>query len=161
MKYLIGLLTSFFLLSGCATTDEQSALVCEGKDWGAFGKLAAESGREVRIIDKYKNGCDNFDESSLDAYLDGYSRGLITFCTYDQGYDHGLNSVPASEICPYEIQEHYVRGYNDGHRKYEERIQEIDRLRRESEYESDHQPQNPSGSGGNPESPSDAYDGAY
>ncbi len=161
MKYLTGLAASIFLLSGCATTDKQSALDCNLGDWNAFGKAAAESGREVRIIDKYKNGCENFDESALDDYLDGYSRGLITFCTYDQGYEHGLNSVPPSEICPYEIQEHYVRGYNDGHRIYEDRIEEIDRLRRESEYKSDHQPQNPSGSGSNPENPTDAYDGSF
>ncbi|HEY7883526.1 MAG TPA: DUF2799 domain-containing protein [Cellvibrionaceae bacterium] len=161
MKYITGLLTSIFILSGCATTEKHSALDCQVKDWGAFGKSAAESGQEVRIIDKYKNGCSNFDESSLDAYLDGYSRGLITFCSYDQGYEHGINSRPASDVCPYEIQELYVRGYNDGHRKYQERIREIDQLRRESEYESDHQHQNPPGSGGSPESPHDAYDGAF
>ena len=156
MKYLTGLLTSIFLLSGCATNDEQVNLDCAVKDWGAFGKSAAESGQGVRIIDKYKNGCSNFDEDSLDAYLDGYSRGLITFCTYDQGYKHGKNSLPASEICPYEIQEHYVLGYNNGRREYEEHIRKIDKLRRESEYDSDHQHQNES-VGSEP----GAYDSSY
>jgi len=144
MKNLTGLLASIFILSGCATTVEQDALVCEGKDWGAFGKSTAESGLEVRTIDKYKSGCGNFDESSLDAYLDGYSRGLITFCSYDQGYTHGNNNLPASEVCPYEIRELYVRGYNAGQREHREAIRKIDELRRRSEDKHDQQHQNES-----------------
>ena len=144
MKYLTGLLVSIFILSGCATTGKQETLACEGKDWAAFGKSTAESGIEIRTIDKYKNGCSNFDKSSMDAYMDGYARGLITFCSYDQGYKHGKNSVPASEICPYEIRELYVKGYNAGQREYKETILKIDRLRRKSEDKIDQQHQNPS-----------------
>jgi hypothetical protein len=161
MKYLIGLLASIFILSGCATTGEKDVLACEGKDWGAFGKSAAESGIELRTIDKYKSGCSNFDESSLDAYLDGYARGLITFCSYDQGYAHGKNSVPASEICPLEIRQLYVGGYNIGQREYKENILKIDRLRRASEDTSDQQHMNPAKGGSSAESPSGAYDGAF
>jgi hypothetical protein len=144
MKYFAGLLVSALLLSGCATTEKQDALACEGKDWGAFGKEMAESGVGVRVIDKYKKGCSNFDKSSLDAYLDGYSLGLITFCTYEQGYNHGRNSLPASDICPYEIQQFYVQGYKVGQREYKENILKIDRLRRESEDKWDQQHQNAS-----------------
>lgn len=150
------------LLFGCASVGEQEALACEGKDWRAFGKSAAESGVEIRTIDKYKNGCSNFDKSSLDAYLDGYARGLITFCSYDQGYTHGKNSLPASEICPLEIRKLYVDGYNVGQREYKETILKIDRLRRKSEDTSDQQHQNaPMGSGNPTESASGAFDGAF
>jgi Protein of unknown function (DUF2799) len=149
------------LLVGCASVGEQEALACEGKDWRAFGKSAAESGVEIRTIDKYKNGCSNFDKSSLDAYLDGYARGLITFCSYDQGYTHGKNSLPASEICPLEIRKLYADGYNVGQREYKENILKIDRLRRNAEYNQDHQPQNKAKGGSSAESPGDAYDGAY
>lgn len=161
MKYLIGLIASILILSGCSTTGEQQALACEGKDWAAFGKSTAEAGIEIRTIDKYKNGCRNFDESSLDAYLDGYARGLITFCSYDQGYNDGKNSLPASEICPLEIRELYVGGYNLGQREYKENILKIDRLRRQSEDSRDQQHMNPAKGSSSAENPSDAYDGAY
>ena len=150
-----------FLLFGCASVGEQEALACEGKDWRAFGKSTAEAGIEIRTIDKYKSGCSNFDKSALDAYLDGYARGLITFCSYDQGYTHGKNSLPASEICPLEIRKLYVDGYNVGQREYKENILKIDRLRRNAEYNQDHQPQNKAKGGSSAENPSDAYSGAY
>lgn len=144
------------LLFGCASVGEQQASDCAGKDWRAFGKSAAESGIEIRTIDKYKSGCSNFDKSSLDAYMDGYARGLIKFCSYDQGYTHGKNSLPASEICPLEIRELYVSGYNVGAREYKETILKIDKLRRKSEDKVDQQHQNPSEG-----SESGAYDDAF
>ena len=149
------------LLFGCSSVGQQEALACEGKDWRAFGKSAAESGVEIRTIDKYKNGCSNFDKSSLDAYLDGYARGLITFCSYDQGYTHGKNSLPASEICPLEIRKLYADGYNVGMREYKENILKIDRLRRASEDSRDQQHMNPAKGGSSAENPSGAYDGAF
>ncbi len=160
MRNLAGLIVSILILSGCATTAKQSDLACEGKDWEAFGKATAESGVEVRSIDKYKNGCGNFDKSSLDAYLDGYARGLITFCTYEKGYEHGKNSLPESDVCPYEIKQFYAQGYKVGQREHKENILKIDRLRRESENRLDNRPQNPAKGGSSPENPVDAFDGS-
>jgi len=120
---------SFCLLAGCSNTKVSENVSCAEKDWGEFGRQMAETGREVRTIDKYKNSCSTFDENDLDAYLDGYSRGLVTFCTYDTGYQHGSKNMEAQLICPYEIRQDYVKGYNAGKFKFDSTISDMKRLR--------------------------------
>lgn len=129
MKYAIGIMIGLSLLAGCANTgSDETALSCAEQDWGEFGKRTSESGREVRTIDKYREGCSNFDDQALEAYLDGYARGLISFCTFDRGYEDGLANKPLDNICPYEIQAEYNRGYTAGLAEFNLKKKNVERL---------------------------------
>lgn len=134
MKYLLGVAASVCILAGCAnTSDQQAGLACTDRDWEAFGEQSAKAGEGVRVIDRYKNNCAGFGEEDLDAYLDGYSRGLVAFCNFENGYEQGLKNQKMSDICPYEIQENYVKGYRAGHAEYAREQQEFKRLQQDSE----------------------------
>src|SRR5690606_28341082 len=135
-KYLLGILTSACVLAGCANTTD-SALSCADRDWNAFGKEMAETGRQVRTIDGYKADCSDFGEEDLDAYLDGYSRGLVSYCTYDNGFKRGESNLVINNICPYEIQEQYVKGYEKGKLEYELSMDKYDKLQEDSERRSE------------------------
>lgn len=136
MKYLLIVLVILGLLAGCASKQVNESLSCADKDWGKFGKEMAESGHEVRAIDQYRSGCADFSEDDLDAYLDGFSRGLITYCTYENGFERGKNNNNINNICPSEVQERYVKGYSEGQREYELRMEKYDKLQEDSERES-------------------------
>ncbi len=133
MKYVLGAFLVLGALAGCASKPASEDISCTDRDWQNFGLTMAESGREVRTIDKYKNGCADFTEKDLDAYLDGYSRGLISYCTYENGYERGKNNMTINNICPGEIQERYVKGYSEGQREYEIRMEKYDTLQEDSE----------------------------
>lgn len=133
MKYLLVVLAIFGLLAGCASKQVNESLSCVDKNWGKFGKKMAESGHEVRAIDKYKSGCADFSDDDMGAYLDGFSRGLISYCTYENGFEQGEKNMKINNICPYEIQEHYVRGYEEGQREYELSMKKYEELQEDVE----------------------------
>ncbi|HEY7864404.1 MAG TPA: DUF2799 domain-containing protein [Psychromonas sp.] len=136
MKYLWGILTSVCILAGCANTTD-STLSCTDRDWKDFGKEMAETGRQVRTIDGYKANCSGFGDDDLNAYLDGYSLGLISYCTYENGFKRGENNLVINNICPHEIQENYVRGYESGQVEYELSMDAYDKLQEDAERRSD------------------------
>ena len=88
---------------------------CTGNDWVEVGLKTATSGLSVRSFNKYKKKCGSrLEENAQSLYLDGYTKGVIEFCTFDKGYEYGSNKLDLPEVCPYEVRENFVKGYNLG-----------------------------------------------
>ena len=47
-------------------------------------------------------------------YPEGYQQGLSTYCTYEVGYQTGLNGEEYLRVCPIEIEDDFLIGYERG-----------------------------------------------
>lgn len=135
MKKALSIISLACLMSGCGGNVKQD-LSCHDQDWSEFGSKTAMAGQSVRTIDEYKDSCGSaFTQEDLDEYLDSYSRALIDYCTYENGYEHGSNDKKNSNICPHEIEAKYVEGYSDGRRDRFVKLQELEKIRDNREQE--------------------------
>lgn len=100
-------------LSACAGNTKQ--LTCTGQDWKTLGYNTAKEGKNIHTFDSYTESCgDKLDSTAKAAYIDGYTKGIIEFCTYDNGYQYGSNNLEDPNICPYEVRAVFVKGYKKG-----------------------------------------------
>ena len=129
MNKLLTIVSLACLMSACGANVRED-FGCGDRDWGKFGTETAMAGKSVRMIDTYREQCvSGFSQVNLDDYLDSYSRALINYCTYDNGYAHGSNDKKSSNICPQEIEKLYVKGYEDGQRDRFVKLQELEKIR--------------------------------
>jgi len=109
-KYL--LIGSLALLTACGGNVKEVA--CTG-DWHDVGYQTALDGEHVRTFEKYKTSCgESLVAEAKDRYLDGYTKGVIEYCTYDNGYKLGKRNIKIESTCPYEISMDFRRGYKVG-----------------------------------------------
>ena len=122
-------------LSGCSSTVTKESCY---KNWDEFGEKTALSGQTVRKFNEYKEVCgDLAGEEAKSAYLDGWARGIVKYCTFDNGYKLGLSNTEDERVCPYELRSEFERGYVIGIREFEQTVQ---RLKRESDKVADDSP---------------------
>jgi major membrane immunogen (membrane-anchored lipoprotein) len=88
---------------------------CANQDWFALGEADAKEGAHVRVFETYKKLCgEQMPESAKSRFVDGYTKGIIHFCTARNGYDLGLVSEDRSANCPPELRSDFLLGYNRG-----------------------------------------------
>lgn len=117
---------------GCGGNVKQVS--CVSRDWNQVGYDTAMSGRTVRTFDNLSSGCEAApDEAAKSAYLDGYTRGVLEYCTADNGYKMGAANHKPTEICPLEIRAAYAKGYQQGQLEHREAIQGMKRATEEAE----------------------------
>lgn len=86
------------LLSGCATMYEQE---CVSADWDAVGFADGFTAKQASHGETYIGACAAHDVSpNLEAYEQGYDRGIRTYCTPDLAYNLGKEGKPVPSICP-------------------------------------------------------------
>lgn len=114
MKYLL-----LLLLVGCSMNVKKK---CRQADWRAVGEMDARSGLKRSQYRTYQDKCH---EVGVDVdtrlYLSGYEQGLKMYCTYETGYELGLNGKPLSVKCPDGSIKNFMRGYKSGKRLYQTR----------------------------------------
>jgi hypothetical protein len=112
------------LLFGCTNISQPTASVkCVGEDWRALGLQAAKKLKSVRTFDEYVNACGTSLESTAKAaFVDGYAIGIIEVCNYGTGYDLGSTNQKYPDICPFEIQSEFQKGYLTGRREYQDKM---------------------------------------
>jgi hypothetical protein len=121
------------LLSACGGNTKEE-VGCTGKDWYTMGLSTAVEGKSVHSFDVYRDQCgDKLEGSAMKLYLDGYSKGIIGYCTYENGYELGVNSNDIHDVCPFEIREAYLNGYKRGARDLRESKHQWDRISDEEE----------------------------
>jgi hypothetical protein len=122
--YCLGL-TSIFL-AGC--TGNVKDFACTGQNWAEFGYKMGAEGRSVHEFDAHKSSCGaNLEKGAVKAYLDGYTRGIVEFCTFDNGYALGNKKMPMNEHCPLEVKASFAKGYAAGKVDIEEKIHHLDK----------------------------------
>lgn len=132
MNRLISISLIAFFLSACGG-NVKTDLVCSGQDWDKLGYETAMSGKSVRTFDRYREGCgSNLEKQAMNAYLDGFTRGVVEYCTFDNGHAIGLSGKPMPDACPLEARENFAKGFRLGSlearetRNFVERLQDDD-----------------------------------
>lgn len=129
MKNLIVTLLFAVVISACAGTS--SKIACVDNEWYSMGYDYASKGKSVRTFDQYRDQCgDSLEEDAMSEYLDGYAEGLVEYCTFQKGYERGVNNGKPLDICPMEMRDAYVKGYKTGKAEFEAKMVEMEREKR-------------------------------
>ncbi len=122
IKFLF-LISITIILASCASLNKSE---CLSSDWQAIGHKDGSNGRDATYSDKHNQACAEFG-IKLDAaeYKTGYKAGLVQFCTAEKGYWLGETGQEYKDVCPSELADAYLRGYEKGHYLYRV-LQDID-----------------------------------
>lgn len=122
--YKLIMLVCWVLLFGCASVEQSTTSVrCSGENWKELGAQAAKKFQPVRSFDEYIEACgSNLESTAKSAFVDGYARTLIDVCNYESGFSLGSTNQKYPDICPFEIQAEFQKGYLAGRREYQDQI---------------------------------------
>jgi hypothetical protein len=109
---LLAVLAIFFL-SSCATLKKDD---CVEGNWSGIGfndaaaglKSASQFGAHSKACAKYKIA------PNVALYKSGYNKGLLKFCTTNNGYQHGTDKKEYFGVCPNTTQPEFLKGYLAG-----------------------------------------------
>ncbi|AOT07983.1 DUF2799 domain-containing protein [Pseudoalteromonas luteoviolacea] len=121
------------LVTGCSSTKYTFDYAnCGSESWQALGHKTALSGENVRLFDAVKKTCgDTLPPNAQNQFVSGYSAGLIEYCTYETGYQHATEGSTQTDICPFDLQQAYRKGFALGQRKRTEIDEYMARQKRE------------------------------
>lgn len=85
---------------------------CPYADWGATGELHAIKGFQSRLPGLYDTCLPVGVLPDGDAYIAGYQRGLMRFCTIENGWVWGSNRSVNPNICPPALAPGFDRAFN-------------------------------------------------
>ena len=111
MKYITILFA--LILSGCNNTKTFiTSERCQSEDWKTLGYQSALAGKNIRVFDKVKEVCGQQQAAQAQPiFVDGYSNGLIEYCTFDTGFAIGEKGLPPESICPLEMRKEFLAGH--------------------------------------------------
>ncbi|MGJ8564885.1 MAG: DUF2799 domain-containing protein [Alphaproteobacteria bacterium] len=113
----LSFLAVFAGLSGCATISEED---CAVGAWSEYGYEDGLKGRSSDRVTDYAKKCSEYGvKPDSRAYLDGYDRGVVKYCTYERGYERGENGDSYNQICSGPLAIDFAPGYDAGRAVYE------------------------------------------
>ena len=128
------LIICLLLFTACGSNQH---LACSGQDWKDLGFETAVTGKSVRTFDSYKDQCGSrLEANAMDLYLDGYTMGILGYCTYEKGYELGSSNRSVKPTCPLELRAEFNRGYNQGKVEFDKKadlMKKMDAAREESD----------------------------
>lgn len=111
-------------LSACAGKVKETS--CTGNNWSEIGYNTAKEGKTIRSFDTYVEACgDKLEASAKETYIDGYTKGIIEFCTYENGYQYGARNQEDPQVCPYEVRAAFVKGYKQGQIELNDKVRQM------------------------------------
>jgi Protein of unknown function (DUF2799). len=123
------------VVSACGGGIKQS-LVCDGTEdhWAEVGYKTALKGKSVRTFDTFKAACGStLGKPQQTAFVKGYTKGIFEFCTFNNGYELGLESIEKPTSCPLEIRAEFDKGYLRGAAVLRERLAKLHRQQDDNE----------------------------
>lgn len=88
---------------------------CLADDWQTKGYLDGKKGRSADVISSYAKTCAKHGTTpDASAYSEGFSVGIVEYCTAENGFKEGEDNDKYSGACPPELEgvflEYYVSG---------------------------------------------------
>ena len=109
MSRWAGAVLATLFLAGCSAIRPEH---CPYADWGATGELHASKGFQSRLPGLYDTCLPVGVLPDGDAYIAGYQRGLLGFCTIENGWVWGGNRTVNPSICPPALSAGFDRAFN-------------------------------------------------
>lgn len=142
MKYVLHaalLLLGAGLLAGCETVSKEQ---CLAGDWSEIGRAHAAQGFPSSRFEDVTKDCGRHGITpDPQAYMSGWSEGVLLYCTPLNGFNLGQQNTSLSPICPPNLAGEAERAHRLGQRlwssrdrvtqlerRIDERQREIDRL---------------------------------
>lgn len=103
-------------ISGCASISEDQ---CLAGNWAERGyKDGAKGTSRGRLVD-YADTCAKYAVSpNNSAYLENYEAGLVTYCTFERGFERGKNGSSYNQVCSGPLAQDFAPGYDEGRLVY-------------------------------------------
>lgn len=118
MKFII--LSLMLTLVGCSGMSLEE---CQTANWGQHGENAARAGR-ANSFNEWTEKCSEHGVAvDSAAYDSGYKKGLVSFCTYQGGYDHGDKGLENPKICPPSSSDNFLKGYLEGKNSFDKKAE--------------------------------------
>ena len=116
-RVLLSLVFTAGLIQGCASIGRDE---CEVADWRTVGFEDGAQGAPPDAIARYRRACAEHDiVPDLDAYMQGRSEGLQSYCAPGNGFNVGSQGATYAGVCPPEMEAAFLDAYSSGHRLYE------------------------------------------
>ena len=116
-RVLFSLVFAGALIQGCASIGRDE---CEVADWRTVGFEDGAQGALPDAIARYRRACAEHDVvPDLNAYMQGRSEGLQSYCTPGNGFNVGAQGAFYAGVCPPEMEADFLEAYSSGHRLYE------------------------------------------
>lgn len=113
---LLVILSMGFVISSCSTISKEE---CTVGDWSGMGQRDASQGHKQDRFYTYVKECGEHGvRPDHNAYKSGYSEGLKTYCTAENGWRVGRNGGVNNGICPKEAARAFNRAYTKGREVY-------------------------------------------
>ncbi len=104
-------------MAGCATLSEDE---CRHADWAQIGFEDGARGKDVLMLAQHRKACAKAGITpDRQSYEEGHNRGLIRFCTYQNGLSLGERGAKHPAFCPGGTQREFNRGYDHGRARFE------------------------------------------
>ncbi|TVZ40171.1 uncharacterized protein DUF2799 [Alteromonadaceae bacterium 2753L.S.0a.02] len=136
MRIRLKFLLVFLLLTACGGKVKTN-LACEGEakeSWFDEGYKTAMEAKPIRTFDKYKNQCgEAITKEQRASFIDGYTKGALEFCTYENGFEIGKTNKEFPQVCPFEIRGKFLEGYKRGQIAYNDKIKRMEKNQRDAE----------------------------
>lgn len=105
------------MLHGCASLSEEE---CLSADWAVMGESDGQRGRPLSDFNRYRRDCAEYGVApDTEAYMAGRERGLVLYCTEDNGYREGRGGASAEPVCPIDLEPAFRLGYELGRGVYD------------------------------------------
>jgi hypothetical protein len=125
VPYLIVLLATAAMLSGCASLSQQECLTA---DWESIGYRDGSQGYDAGRIAKHSEACaEHGVKADSQLYEEGRIRGLELFCTDSNGMRLGRQGYAYTGVCPLSLEAAFSHGYEIGRQLHdvESHMQEL------------------------------------
>ncbi len=113
-------LAATLVAAACTTVpDTERRAGCQATDWVSYGQNdgrlgVPESERAGHFADCAELGF----PADLAAYRAGRAEGLVHYCTLDNGYEVGSSGRRYHKVCPPELEQAFLQGYEEGRKDY-------------------------------------------
>ena len=105
--------------SGCASVSKEE---CTRGDWTQIGYRDGATGAVADILAEHDKACAEVGvKTNPAAWREGYSRGVLTYCTPESGFEAGLRNDTYRGVCPRHLEPAFQARYSSGREVYKAR----------------------------------------
>jgi hypothetical protein len=114
--FTICILVGLSFMTACATMDQSE---CQVANWEMIGLEDGAAGRPTSYIGQHRIACaEHAITPDLDLYMKGHARGLVQYCTYQNGFNLAEHGRSLSSVCSNINAREFNRGYKRGKQLY-------------------------------------------
>lgn len=117
--FRLAFLLTILILAACKSTPSVTENQCRAGDWQTIGYRDGAAGLSSTNLLAHQEACGVFEiVPERGSYLAGWSNGLGSYCTSDNGFYLGQRGASFNRICNSMLQEPFSSAYKDGRALY-------------------------------------------